>query len=273
MTLLSTKPLILTLGLLAIPVAYAAPSAAPAAAVAYGLDQDDEEVPDKREVVKDLIAQFDDHVKAKGKEDTEAIAVLDKLNQEFEQSGPKDRAAIVKSVDKALLAKRKDIDENVPDIKLALACAVVLGHMGPESTKPLISAATGKKLERSEALHREAILSLGKTRDEKAIKPLLELATDKDAYVQGAGVEGLGEFREADEKFRKEIVEELIKNIMPLQAAVDADSSDILARERYDVVAPPTNTTLQRLTDQNIRDFHEWQTWWNKNKREDWDPK
>lgn len=265
--MLSPKPLLLTLGLLVAPSALAPAVAAPLLV----LVDDDEEKPDKREIVEQLIDEFEDHVKAKGKEDDAAVAVLDKLNQEFENSGPKDRSSIVKAIDKALYAKRKDISEDVPDIKLGMACAVVLGHMGPESTKPLTKAATGKKLERSQSLHRAAILSLGKTKDEDAIDPLLELAEHKNAYVQGAAIEGLGQFREADQKQRKEIVETLIKNIIPLKTAVDEDSSDILARERYDTIGPPTTTTLQNLTDQNIRDFNEWQSWWNNNKREDWD--
>ena len=37
------------------------------------------------------------------------------------------------------------------------------------------------------------------------------------------------------------------------------------------MIGPPTITTLQKLTDQKLRDFEEWQQWWNKNKREDWD--
>lgn len=263
-----TPALFLTLALLG-PAAAALPAAPPAPLV-----QDDEEIPDKREVVADLIDELKDHVKKKGKEDDQAIAVIDKLKQEFDRSGPKDREDIVDAIEDAMMAKRKDIrsgKSSTPDVRLAMSSAIVLGYMGPESTKPLIKAATGKKLMRSEALHREAILALGKTAHEDAIDPLLELATYKLAYVQGAAIEGLGNFRDVDQDVRKEIFSELMKNIMPIKAALENDANDVLARERYDVIAPPTITTLQRLTDKTIRDFNEWQTWWNDHKRDDWD--
>lgn len=266
---LRTPALLLTLALLG-PAAAAlpAPLAAPAPLV------EDDDLPDKREVVEDLIDELKGHVKKKGDEDDQAIAVIDKLKQEFDQSGPKDRKDIVEAIDDAMMAKRKDIrsgKSSTPDVRLAMSSAIVLGYMGPESTKPLIKAATGKKLMRSEALHREAILSLGKTKDEDAIDPLLELATYKLAYVQGAAIEGLGNFRDVEQDVRKEIFSELMKNIMPIKAALENDANEILARERYDVIAPPTITTLQRLTDKTIRDFNEWQTWWNDHKRDDWD--
>ena len=275
--MMKLKPttLALTLGLLVTPVAFSlpAPTVALTPALASLSLDDDDDLPDKREVVKDLIDQWEDHIKAKGEEDGQAIAVLDKLNMEFANSGPKDRASIVKAVEKGLTLKRKDNEDGTPEVKVGIACAVVMGGMGPESVKPLISIATGKKLRKSEQLHRQSILALGKTKHEDAVKPLLGLIADKEAYIQGAAIEGLGEFREQEQDVRKEIVSDLIKNIMPLKNAVDNDSSDILARERFDVIGPPTITTLQNLTDQNLRDFNEWQSWWNNNKREDWDHK
>lgn len=233
--------------------------------------QDEEQIEDKREVVKQLIKTFEGHTKKKGAEDDEAVKVLDQLLSEFGASGPKDRASIVKALEKSLTLKRKDHEDGSKEARVALAAAVCLGEMGPESVKALIGATGGKKLRGNIDLLRRAILSLGKTEDERAIKPLLSLMSDKLPVIQGAAIEALGQFREADQKQRKAIVEDLIKLIMPIKSTVDTDTNDTITREQYDVIGPPTITTLQRLTDQNLRDFNEWQQWWNKNKRADWD--
>jgi hypothetical protein len=55
--------------------------------------------------------------------------------------------------------------------------------------------------------------------------------------------------------------------------AVDADANDTIARERYDVISAPIVTALQSLSGHNENDPAEWQRWWNKNKKEDWDRK
>lgn len=235
-----------------------------------GAAQEDE-VPDKRDEIKELIKTFQGHTKKKGKEDAEAVKVIDKLLSEFPQSGPKDRASIVKALEKSLTLKRKDHEDGTKENRVAMAAAVCLGEMGPESVKPLISITGGKKLRDDPDLFRRAILSLGKTEDSDAVKPLLSLMADKTPVIQGAAIEALGMFRGEEQKVRKSIVEALLKMIMPIKSTVDTDTSDTITREQYDVVGPPTITTLQRLTDQNMRDFTEWQQWWNKNKRKDWD--
>jgi hypothetical protein len=233
--------------------------------------EEEDVVEDKRDVIKELIKEFEGHTKKKGKEDAEAVKVMDKLLAEFAESGPKDRASIVKALEKSLTLKRKDHKDGAKEARVAMAAAVCLGEMAPESVKPLISITSGKKLRGNNDLRRRAIISLGKTEDERAVKPLLSLMSDKMPIIQGAAIEALGQFRDQDQKVRKSIVEDLLKLIMPIKSTVDTDTNDTITREQYDVIGPPTITTMQRLTDQNMRDFVEWQQWWNKNKRKDWD--
>lgn len=253
------------------PTLNAAPRLAPLSPSALLIQEDEEEVvEDKREVVKELLATFTKHTKKKGKEDSEAVTVLDKILGEFEVSGPKDRALIVKTIGKAMTLKRKEID-GVKEARVATAVAVCLGEMGPESVKLLSGLVSGKKLRGNDDLHRRAILSLGNTADGKAVKTLLGLSGDKSPKIQGAAIEALGNYGEEEQKVRKEIVEAMIKRIMPIKSVVDSDSGNTENRERYDVIGPPTITTMQRLSGQNIRDLLEWQRWWNKNKRKDWD--
>ena len=236
-----------------------------------GSHDDGDEIVDKRDEVKALIKKFEGHTKKKGKEDDQAVKVMDELLAEFAQSGPKDRASIVKALEKSLTLKRKDLKDGTKEARVAMAAAVCLGEMGPESVKPLIGITGGKKLRGNPELLRRAILSLGKTEDERAVKPLMSLMSDKLPIFQGAAIESLGMFRGADQKVRKEIVQDLIKLIMPIKTIVDTDTNDTITREQYDVIGPPAITTLQRLTDQDMRDFTEWGQWWNKNKRKNWD--
>ena len=259
------------------PVALALLLVAPAAALPAVLAPtapapvQDDELPDKRDEVKELIGAFEDHTKEKGKEDTEAVAVLDQLLQEFEQSGPKDREAIVKALDKSFKLKRKEHEDGTKENRVAYAAAVCLGKMAPESVKPLAKASTGKPFKDDEVLWRRVVISLGQTGHEDAFDPLMDLIDHKKPIIEGAAIEALGNFRDLPQKQRKEAVNQILKTILPLKSTVDSDSEDQITRERYDTIGSPAITTLQKLTDENIRDFVEWQRWWNKNKNEDWD--
>ena len=231
----------------------------------------DDEKPDKRPEVKDLLAQLKQHAGKRGKEDQQAIAVIDTLLIEFEASGLKDRASIAKGVGACLKQKRTTNDEGVRDNKLYLAAAVSLGEMGPESVKPLQSWIGHKQHRKDLELQRRLILSLGKTRDPKAIDTLSGLLQHSKPIVQAAAAEALGNYDGVGQKQRKEIFNDVLKILGAIKNQVDANVNDTIARERYDVVAAPMITTLQGLSGYDERDPAKWQRWWNKNKKKDWD--
>jgi hypothetical protein len=120
-------------------------------------------------------------------------------------------------------------------------------------------------------LQKKLILLVGKTKHDSAREPLIALLLDKDPQLVAAAAEGLGNFAEIEQKVRKSTFEEVLKVLTSAKNAVDADANDTIARDRYDVVSAPMVTTLQRLSGQEISDPAEWQRWWNKNKKEDWD--
>ncbi len=126
---------------LLLPCALLAPLPAATAPAPPARVQDDDpaEKPDKRPEVKELVEQLKGHAKKRGKQDREAIEVIDKLVQEFPESGLKDRGAIVKAIGGCLKEKRKDTAEGLRDNQLYIAAAYSLGEMGPESVKPLSS--------------------------------------------------------------------------------------------------------------------------------------
>jgi len=234
-------------------------------------DTDEDELPDKRPEIKELCKKLADHVKRRGKEDKEAIEVIDTLYEEFKKSGPKDRAAIAKELGKCFKAKRKEIEKGIPDNGLFIACAVALGDMAPESVK-ILDGLVGHKDHRNDlVLQRKLILSLGKTKDLKTVKTLQELLKHHHPEIQAAGAEALGEYAEADQKLRKQLFEDLLKALMSQNAKTVNDPLDTLERDRYQTIAGPIFTTLKLISPGNENGPDAWQRWWNKNKRKDWD--
>lgn len=262
--------LTLALGAL-LPGAQLAPTAPVEASFESSWLQDDEK-PDKRPEIKALLDQLKGHTKKKGKEDEEAIATLDKLVTEYPESGPKDQKAIADAVAKCLKEKRKkELEPGVPDDRLHMATAVALGRMAPHSVKALIGSIDAKGLKDNLNLQRQLVLSLGKTKDKKAVKPLMELLKHHKPGMQSAGAEALGNFSEFPQKERKEITIELIKIMMGQKAVVDQNPTDQIERERWDIISGPIIESLRLVTGHDERDPDAWQRWWNKNKKADWE--
>jgi len=254
----------------AMPVsaALAVPGHGPATA----LDDDDEEAkPDKRDDVKEWLSTFKGHVKKRGVEDREAIAVIDTLLQEFPNCGPRDRASIVKGIAKSLEAKRQDTDEGLVNNRLYRAAAVCLGEMGPDSVKTLDSWIGDKRHRKDLVLQRDLIAALGKTRSEKGIDTLVDLLNHHEATLQAAAADALANFEEIEQKERKVLFSAVLKVLTAAKGATDANINDTIARERYDTISAAMITTLQRFSGHKARRPSEWQRWWNKNKKQNWD--
>jgi hypothetical protein len=226
---------------------------------------------DKRPEIAGMLDKMKSHVEKDGKEDKDAIAVIDTLLQEFKNSGPKDRQAIVKGLSRNFEARRMEKEGEPPNNQLYLASAVALGEMGPESTDTLIGWIGHKNLRKDIALQHRLILSLGKTKDKKAIKELSNNLDNKTPSLVNAAAEALGEFSEADLETRKQVFESLLKTLMSAKGNKDSNINDTIARERYDVIAAPIITSLGKLSKHDERDPDKWQNWWNKNKKLDWD--
>lgn len=249
----------------------ASPCAAPVAPPAVVVSRAAEEPADKRPEVKQLLDELKEHIKKRGEEDRAAVGVIDQLLQEFPQSGPKDRASIVKGLGKCFDVKRQDLEDGVKNNQLFIAAAVALGEMGVDASKTLEKWIGNKKHRKDTALQRQLILSLGKTKDPKASKKLLDLLNDDENVLVGATAEALANYASADQKLRKEIFNDLLKLLMTTKALKDANAGNIVARDKWDVIAAPIITTLQELSGHDERKPEEWQRWWNKNKKADWD--
>jgi len=227
--------------------------------------------PDKRPVVEELLGKLDKHMKKEGKEDSEGVAVIDLLLQEFKLSGPKDRVSIVKMLGKCFEQVRRVNEGEPPNNKLFLASAVALGQMGPESVEVLSAWIDHKNHRKDLALQSRLVASLGATKDVRAVKTLQNLLNHKEnALIRAAG-EALGEFAQAPQETRKSGFEALLKTLMEAKGQRDSDPGNTIFRDKYDVIGAALITSLGRLARHDERDPEKWQTWWNKNKKLDWD--
>lgn len=259
---------------LLIPLALAWPwapaEALPAAPASRPQDDAPEEEPeDEREEIEALIEQLKQHANQRGKEDQEAVAVIDALLQEFGASGPKDRAAIVKALDKCFTEKRPE-EEGGRQNQLYLAAATALGEMAPESVDVLLSWIDHKDHRRDMALQRVLILEAGSSVSPKAHKELLRLLKHHQAQIQAAAAEALASYGSSDLHLRKEAFEQLLLLMMDVKGQKDSNPLDTIARDRWDVIAGPIITSMQKLSGHDERDPQAWLSWWNKNKKGDW---
>ncbi|MFN0008574.1 MAG: HEAT repeat domain-containing protein [Planctomycetota bacterium] len=226
---------------------------------------------DKRPEIAEMLAKLKAHSGKEGKEDKDAIAVIDQLLQEFQNSGPKDKTAIVKGLSKCFEERRLEREGEAPQNQLYLASATALGQMGPESTDALISWIGHKNHKKDVAVQQRLILSLGETKNKKAIKELVNGLQHPTPTLVSAAAEALGRFEDVDLETRKSAFESLLKVLMSAKGAKDGNVNDGIARERYDVIAAPIITSLAKLSKHDERDPDKWLNWWNKNKRADWD--
>ena len=235
------------------------------------LFQDEEEKPDKRPEIKELVDAFAGHIKKRGEEDREALAEVDSMLGEWEMCGPKDRKDIIRILSRSLNEKRKADKDGRPNNMLFVAVAVAFGRMGPESAPELMKWIENKKHRKDVTLQRQLVLSLGKTVDDKGRKLLIDLLVNKYAAIQAAAAEALGNYSKKDQKVRKEVFEEVLKVLNSAYNAKEGATTDREAQERYDVIAASMITTLQGLSGATIRTPNDWRKWWNDNKHKKWD--
>jgi len=229
---------------------------------------------DSRPEVKTLVDKLNEQMKAKGEQDEQAITTLDELTKQFAESGPKDRALIVKEVVGMFDYKRpKELEEGVPDDRAYMAAATALGTMGPESAKPLAALIGDKSHRKNQRLQIRVTLSLGKTKSPDGVEPLLMLLKHKDAPMQAAGAEALANYFDADQETRKRAFEDLLNTLMDQRAKKDANTTDLEALERWNIISGPILATLQKLSGRTETDPDFYLRWWNDNKKKDWGPK
>jgi hypothetical protein len=261
--------ILLTLVALALPCSPALPGAG--APRAQGTPPQGQTPPDARPEVAAKLEELAAHIKERGKADELAITTIDALKVEFQRSGPKDRAAIVKALAACFKATRKELEKGVPDDRLQFAAAEALGGMGPDSVKTLTELLGQKGLRSNLRLQARIAQSLGGTKDPRGLEPLLALLENKDKEMQVAGAAALTYFGESDLDTRKRVFEQALHILMDQKSKKDADLNDFEAHDRWNAISGPLVTLLQRVARRIETDPDAWLRWWNKNKKADWD--
>ena len=251
----------------------AVPPAAGAQPVLAPTPLQDEEVPDKRPEVKALKEQLLIHTKKRGDEDAQAIQVIERLATEFKRSGPADKKLIVTEITRAMRVRRPFSREGTRKRQLFLIGASVLGKMGPDSVSSLVRLATDKNHKEDYAVRGAILKALGKTKDDKGVKVLTKELDEFQAKVQAAAAEALGEFTHLDHKKRKAIFEDLLKLLMSAQADQQSDPNGMTSSDRWRRVSGPCQRSMTKLAGTNAGSPNNWQRWWNKNKKRNWDRK
>lgn len=269
----ATTLLLTTAGWWAAPPVSAAPALAPLVPVLQEDEEEEAPPPDKREEIKELLSTLKDHAKERGEEDAKAVEVIGTLMTEFPQSGPKDQASIAKGISACLKQKRKQDKEGNFDNALYNASAYALGQMGDLGAKELVKWVGNKQHRGNQALQVNLIEALGKTKSEAGVKTLTDLLGYKDYAIEAAAAKALFHFSGLELKKRKEVFNEVLKSLMSAKNAVDADinNQDSTVRARYNTVSAPMMSTLESLAGHKESTPEAWQSWWNKNKKEDWD--
>jgi hypothetical protein len=229
----------------------------------------DKEVAEKIALLKEVVAD------KKFARDAEGLQAIDVLLQKS-QAGtePKDQLAIVKALDQALTSgKLRPANKT----ELYVGAAAALGYCGADGAKVLKAAFLDKRFPEKRdwvPLREQFLKNLGRTKDESMVKFLTnEARRNPEAALQAAAGEALGNFEESSEAIRKDIVGELLIKYGELSELASQIGTNIDAQNAQDRLAALTdkwNTTLGKLTRQNITKFREWQAWYNKNKGQPW---
>lgn len=228
--------------------------------------------------IKSLIAELTEELAKKELDTAQRIELIKKLAAQFSLAGTKDRSTIVKALERCLSTRVT----GKADLELADLTARALSTMAPESVPVLLRAVDNKSLMKDPELARTLVLALGKTRDKSVIKTLSGLLDHNQAHLVASAGEALGEFDQAALETRKKLFEELLKTLVSAKdtrdaalqtAAQTATMADPSYAQRYDTLQPALCTALARLAHEEARTPEQWQSWWNKNKRANWDEK
>lgn len=225
---------------------------------------------DNDKEVAALIKEMKAHVAAK--RDDEAIKSMDQLLTKFPECGPKDRNAIADAIGKNLDAQRLVAEDSKEQPKIFVSSVVALGQLGELGSKLLQNAYERREWKKDVPFRGRILQLIGGTKDPGAVEFLLKKLEDKDHLIVADTATGLGSYSSSPEELRKKIVERLVKTINSAQGA-GADPSTPQGAEmkrRYETIAPAIIDSLQKLTNQSLRDAREWETWWNKNKSKSW---
>ncbi|MFG0319025.1 MAG: HEAT repeat domain-containing protein [Planctomycetota bacterium JB042] len=197
----------------------------------------------------------------------QVVGAIDLLLLDFPNYGEKDQKKVVKEIGKLFKFRAKDEEDS-----LYIAAAAALSDMRiPQAESELKSAMKVKSLEKRVDVQVMLIECLAKHRNEKDIDLFVKLLNDGEQRICVAATKALSEYRDSDEKTRKEIVEELVKQYANTNGLnVREKGKNPVWRDRLMAIEVPMNDALAAMTLQSFQTAPEWQKWYNDNKGKKW---
>jgi hypothetical protein len=210
----------------------------------------------------------------KGRKDDEGVKILDKFTKLYPKLNKKQQKVVLKAASHVFKARRKPQNP-----LLFFSGSEALGHFGGDGAKELAKLIQQKNFRHRDwtPLRVHLIKQLGKAADLSFVKLLLDLALrDKEDQVRGAAGEALGNYSKKKQKTRKLIVGKLIKELNSTyngsKSSLDpVDPVRKLYEDRFKAIQDPWMKALTKLTTLNFRTPLEWEKWYNKNKRKNWE--
>ncbi len=225
-----------------------------------GEDKQEEQITE--ESMEALQEAMDDLASAlKEKDYEEAQAMIDKIAVKYKGGNKAQREAAVKLLQSCLKNKKKAVRN---------AAITSLGHTGGKAVKILMKGAKTSKKDPS--LQQRYLAAAGKLRDEKIIPDLIKYMNNKDNNTIKVAIYALGRFNESSTKVRKMIVKALLKRYSSVASAYTKPNPSTSDKQRYDALFAPFESTLKKLTKQEMEGFNLWDRWYRKTgkKRKEW---
>jgi hypothetical protein len=211
----------------------------------------------------------------KGAQDAEGIGLINQMATRYPDLNKKQKKAVVKGLSQVFKAKRTPAET-----RLLLAAGESLSKFGSEGAKELSKVCDDKRFGKKPWLQFRGRLVdfLGRPAEVGKIqKQLLDYTTRAPDDIIRANAGGtLRHYSKHGQKVRKEIASRLIKELAGIyslsKANVDPrDTGRKTYEDTYATVSTPWMKTLTALTGQKIKDPNDWQRWFNKNKRKNWE--
>lgn len=197
----------------------------------------------------------------------QVVASIDLLLLDFQNYDEKAQKKVVGDIAKLFKFRAKDDEDS-----LYIAAAAALSDMRiPQSESALKSAMKVKHLSKRVDVQVMLVECLAKHKNKKDVDMFVKLLNDGEARIAVAATKALSEFRDGDEKLRKEITEELVKQYSNANGINDREKGkNPVFRDRLHALEVPMNDALAAMTLQSFQTAPEWRKWYNDNKGKKW---
>ncbi|MFT7618080.1 MAG: HEAT repeat protein [Planctomycetota bacterium] len=197
----------------------------------------------------------------KDKEESTIKEMIDKITTKYEGGDASLQGKAVSALKKCLKNKVKSIRN---------AAIVGLSNTGGSAIKILLKGA--KTAKKDAGLQQRYINAAGKLRDEKAIGDITKYLNNKNNNTIKSAIYALGYYNESSTKVRKDIVKSLLKVYASVASAFSKPNPDTSDKEKYEALFNPFESTLKKLTKQEMQGADVWNRWFRKDgkKRKEW---